>query len=80
MQFFSKRAGLGFLQWVRPEFTTMDYQNIDGMLGAIVNEGRATLNELRTIYSLEDACDIYESFMIPRYNEWLATEHAKNKK
>lgn len=31
----------------------------------------ATLQELRTIYTLEDALDMYEAYIIPKYNEWI---------
>lgn len=49
-----------------------DYQNIDGLIGALVSNRMATLAELKTIYTLEDAMDMYEAFIIPRYNEWKA--------
>jgi len=35
---------------------------------------------LRTIYSLEDAFNIWEVIMVNRWNEHLAIEHAKAKK
>ncbi|CBW74463.1 unnamed protein product [Mycetohabitans rhizoxinica HKI 454] len=55
----------------------MDFQNVDALVGAILSEGRATLQELRTVYTLEDAFILWESIAIPRYNEWLAAEHAR---
>ena len=55
----------------------MDYQNIDGLFGAIIAEGKATLNELKTIYTLEEALDLFEVIAVTRYNEHLAMEHAK---
>ncbi|POP42323.1 hypothetical protein CHU32_03555 [Superficieibacter electus] len=57
----------------------MDYQNVDGFIGAIVAEGRATLHELRTVYSLEDAFLMWETIAIPRYNEYLAMQHSQQK-
>lgn len=56
-----------------------DYQNIDGLIGSLVANRMATLNELKTIYSLEDAMDMYEAFIIPRYNEWKAMKQMENK-
>lgn len=40
----------------------------------------ATLNELRTIYSLEDALDMYEAYIIPKFNEWKRAKMLKDKK
>ena len=77
MQFFSERAGLDFLKRFRPESPSVDFKNIDGFIGAIVADGKATLNELKTIYSLEDAFLMWEVIAVTRYNEYLAIEHAK---
>jgi hypothetical protein len=55
----------------------MDYKNTDGFISAIIADGKATLHELRTIYTLEDALDMWEIIAITRYNEYLAMEHAK---
>ena len=38
-----------------------EYQNIGGLIGCLVNAHVATLNELKTIYNLEDAMDMYEA-------------------
>lgn len=56
-----------------------EYQNIPSLFGVIISNRLATLNELRTIYSLEDALNIYEAFIIPKYNEWREMEMAKSK-
>lgn len=40
----------------------------------------ATLNELRTIYSLEDAMDMYEAYIIPKFNEWKRAKLMEAKK
>ena len=55
----------------------MDYKNVDNFVGAIISAGKASLNELRTIYTLEDAFDMWEIIAITKYNEYLAIEHAK---
>lgn len=55
-----------------------EYQNIPSLFGVIIANRLASLNDLRTIYSLEDAMDIYEAFIIPKYNEWREIEATKN--
>ena len=77
LQFFSERASIDFLKRYRPESTSVDFQNVDSFIGAIIADGKATLNELRTIYTLEDALNMWEVIAITRYNEYLAMEHAK---
>ena len=77
MQFFSKRASLDFLRHYRPEAPSVDFPNFDGFIAAIVADGKATLIELKTVYSLEDAFDLLEAIVVTRYNEYLAMEHAK---
>lgn len=79
MQFFSGRADLEFLRRFRSEAPSVDFQNVDGLIGAIVADGKASLYELKTIYSLEDAFDLFEIISVSRYNEHLAIQHAKKK-
>jgi hypothetical protein len=57
----------------------VDFQNIDGFLGAIIAEGKATLNELKTVYTLEDAFLMWEVIAVTRHNEYLAAKHAMKK-
>ena len=57
----------------------MDYKNLDGFIGAIIANDKATLNELRTIYSLEDAFLMWEVIAVTKYNEYLAIEYSKKK-
>lgn len=40
----------------------------------------ATLHELATVYTLEDAYDLYEILAVTKYNEYLAIEDAKQQK
>jgi hypothetical protein len=59
----------------------VDYKNVDGLIGSIIADGKATLNELRTVYTLEDAFNMWEIIAVNRYNEYLAVQHAnKNQK
>ena len=48
-------------------------------MGQIIGERLATLNELKTIYSLEDAYMMFEALYVPRQNERLANERAMRK-
>lgn len=47
------------------------------MIGVIVTRRLATLHELQTVYSLDDAVDLYEIAAVNNYNEWRAGEEAK---
>lgn len=53
---------------------------MDGLIGTIVEAGKATLNELKTIYTLEDALVIWECIVIPRFNSWMAAEREKRQR
>ena len=78
--FFSKRASLDFLSRYRPEYTGMGFKNIDPIIATIIADGKATLHELRTIYSLEDGMNLWEIIAITRYNEYQSMERAKKNK
>ena len=62
------------------EVKTKEYQNIPSLFGVLISQKVATLHELKTVYSYEDAIYMYEAIMIPKYNEWLAMERLKAKK
>lgn len=51
-------------------YPTKDYVNIGSLIGTLIASRVATLYELQTIYSLEDAMDMYEAIAVPKYNEW----------
>lgn len=61
-------------------YQAKEYQNINGLVGCLIANGLATLNELRTIYSLEDAFDMYEAYIIPKFNEWKQIKIMESKK
>ena len=44
------------------------------MIGVIISRRLATLYELQTVYSLDDAADLYEIAAVNNYNEWKASE------
>lgn len=47
------------------------------MLGVIVTRRLATLHELQTVYSLDDAYDLYEVAVVNNYNEWKNAEEVR---
>lgn len=55
-----------------------EYQNISAMFGVIIARDKATLHELETVYSYEDAMTLAEILMVGNYNEWIAQEAAKD--
>ncbi len=80
LQFFSKWENLDFLRKFRAEAPSVDFKNVDGFIAAIIADRQATLNELKTIYTLEDAFDLWEIIAVTRYNEYLAIEYAQKNK
>ena len=52
----------------------MDYPNMSGLLGMLVIRKVATLHELQTVYSYEDALNMAEALAVQNYNEWVAME------
>lgn len=51
---------------------------VDSLFHAIMANGYATLHELRTIYSLEDAFLMLDSITTTKINEYIAMKEAKN--
>lgn len=49
------------------------------MFGVLITRRLATLYELQTIYSFDDAVDLYEIVAVNNYNEWRQMEAAKRK-
>lgn len=47
---------------------------MSGLIGVIVARRLATLHELDTVYSYEDALNLAEIIMVQNYNEWVAAE------
>jgi len=48
------------------------YPNVDPFIGSIISADKAKLHELRTIYDLEDAMDLWEIIAVEAYNKYLA--------
>ena len=57
----------------------INYPTVSGLLGVIITRRLATLYELQTVYSIDDAADLYEIAAVNNYNEWRSAEEAKNK-
>jgi hypothetical protein len=57
----------------------IEYPTVPGMLGVIITRRLATLHELQTVYSIDDAVELYEIAAVNNYNEWRASEEAKRK-
>lgn len=54
------------------ELQFFGYQKIDNALGTIINKRLATLHELQTIYSLDDAMLLYDIILTNEANELKA--------
>lgn len=52
-----------------------EYPNVSGLIGTIITHKLATLYELQTIYSYEDALDMYEVICVNNYNERQIIKH-----
>lgn len=68
-----------FLAQVDATPNSKGYQNIGELIGTLISARMATLYELKTIYSLEDAMDMYEAYIVPKFNEWKAMKAAEEK-
>lgn len=78
-KFFRERQSLDFLRSYRGEGASVDYQNVDGLTGAILAERLATYKELRDELTLEEALNLWEVIAVTRYNEHLAIKHNERK-
>lgn len=52
---------------------------MDNLIATLICNHLATLNELKTIYTLEDAMYMYEAWVVPKYNEYMANTQALKK-
>ena len=52
---------------------------VSEMVASVMHSGRATLNELRTIYHLQDLYRLWEIDYVPIYNQWYDNERQKEK-
>lgn len=47
----------------------MQYENVPRVIGTLVSAGKATLYELQTAYSIEDAYNMLEIVSVDHHNE-----------
>ena len=79
MQFFSQRDGLDFLKKYRSTVPNENTRNVSQLFSTIIGERLATLHELKSIYTLEEAYILWEIVTVKYYNQWLAAEYERNK-
>lgn len=54
--------------------------NLSLVIGAVLNQGMASLYDLQSIYSYTDALDLLEVANVRNYNQWQALEVARRGK
>ena len=55
----------------------VQYRNIDALVAFLIERKAATLQELKTIYTLEDAMNMQEALEVPLINQWHEMEREK---
>lgn len=60
-------------------FGAADMANVSGLMASLISNNLATLRELQTIYSYDDALDMSEVLTVRNYNEWAAREAASKR-
>jgi hypothetical protein len=53
---------------------TAEFKNIPPLIGNLISGGMATLAELQSVYSLEDAFMMQEVLLLKNYHSWLSTK------
>ncbi|MDR1396859.1 MAG: hypothetical protein LBJ14_03930 [Desulfarculales bacterium] len=51
---------------------------MSGLIGALVIRRLASLHELQTVYSYEDALNMAEIITVQNYNEWISAERNRH--
>ena len=55
------------------------YPNVPRLIGALVSSGKATLHELDTVYSPQDAYLLLEILMVDTHNRRVITKSSETK-
>ena len=55
----------------------MEFANVSNLVGVLVGRRLATLHQLQTVYSLEDALNLLEIVSVQNYNDWALNEESK---
>jgi hypothetical protein len=50
---------------------------VNPLMGYLIAHRLATLRELKTVYSLQDAMEAWEAHYVPEYNKVMASRRAK---
>jgi hypothetical protein len=58
----------------------VEYANVSNLVGVLVGEKLATLHQLQTVYSLEDAFNLLEILTVQNYNQWAVRDHEETKR
>ena len=53
------------------------YKNVDDLIGFLIERKVATLHELKTVYTSEDALNMQEALLVPMINQWYEMEREK---
>jgi hypothetical protein len=56
----------------------IEYANVPPLIGTLVSSGKATLVELQTILSCQDAYDILEILAVDNYNDELRAKERRS--
>ena len=54
----------------------LEYSNVPPIIGAVVSSGKATLCELQTLYSVQDAHDMLEVISVDAHNRRVANRRS----
>lgn len=82
LRFFRQRKAIRYPRPRDDAGRRIDSENVDGLIACVTSEagrGGATLIELRTVYTLEDAMNMLEVIMVRRANEYLSAQEAERK-
>ena len=55
----------------------MEYANVPRTIGMVVSHKMATLNELQTVYGLEDVYDMIEVILVDNHNQQVIERAAR---
>jgi len=76
-EFLSNWKPVRFPAAMAGNYNASECRYIDPIFSSLISAGMATLNELKTSYSLEEAFQLLEVLTVTRVNEYKASEAAK---
>ena len=54
-------------------------ERVPSLVYSLISKGAATLRDLREVYTIEDAIDLYEIVLVDAYNQVQAAEASRRK-